>query len=109
MDLVYCVHLDTPAEDVAMLDELLATLDLIGASWQNVDTGEAWLRVFADDEAAAHAILARIQPALPGWRELLSALPVPAVKAIQREDWAECWKEFFHAFRASRKIGRAHV
>ncbi len=104
MDLVYCVHLDTPAEDVAMLDELLATLDLIGASWQNVDTGEAWLRVFADDEAAARDILARVQAALPGWGELLSTLPVPTVRAIQREDWAECWKEFFHAFRASRRL-----
>lgn len=104
MDLVYCVHLDTPAEDLAMLDELVATLDLIGASWQNVDTGEAWLRIFADDEPAARDILARVQAALPGWRELLSTLPTPAVKTIQREDWAECWKEFFHAFRASRRL-----
>jgi ribosomal protein L11 methyltransferase len=104
MDLVYCVHFDTPAEDLAMLDELVATLDLIGASWQNVDTGEAWLRVFADDEAAASAILAQIQNALPGWRELLSTQPTPEVRAIQREDWAECWKEHFHAFRASRRL-----
>lgn len=104
MDLIYCVHLDAPAENLPLLEELLATLELSGATWQNVDTGEAWLRVFADGEAEATAALALIRTALPGWRGLLPDLPEPAVKTIRREDWAECWKQYFHAFRASRRL-----
>ncbi len=104
MDLVYCVHITAPIEDLTVLDELAAVLDLTTASWQNVDTGDAWLRVFVEDEPAAHEALARLQAALPEWREQLSAEPKLTVDAVRKEDWAECWKEHFHAFRASRRL-----
>jgi ribosomal protein L11 methyltransferase len=104
MDLVYCVHITAETDDLPIVSELAASLGFVTAGWRNVETGEAWLRVFTDDEPAAHEVLSQLREALPAWLPLLSASPKMSVDSVRKQDWAECWKEHFHAFRASRRI-----
>ena len=104
MDLVYCVHITADTEDLPIFSELAAAFGFATASWRNVDTDEAWLRIFTEDEAAAHEILKQLERALPDWQELLASTPRLAVDSVRKQDWSECWKEHFHAFRASRRI-----
>ena len=104
MDLVYCVHVTARTADLDILSELLGALDFAAASWSDVETGEAWLRVFCESENAARESLARIEEALPDWLEFLAGTPNMSVVSVRKEDWAECWKQHFHTFRASRRL-----
>jgi ribosomal protein L11 methyltransferase len=104
MDLVYCVHITAETDDLAIVSEMAASLGFVTAGWRNVETGDAWLRVFTDDEPAAHETLGQLRATLPAWLPMLTASPKMSVDSVRKQDWSECWKEHFHAFRASRRI-----
>jgi ribosomal protein L11 methyltransferase len=86
------------------MSELSSSLGFVPAGWENVDTGDAWLRIFCDDEPAAHDALSQLQAALPNWADMFSGQVKMTVDSVRKQDWSECWKEHFHTFRASRRI-----
>ena len=100
-----CVELNVARDDVATAEELLAALDMMTSSWTNVETGTACIWVFCASEAEALCRCDRIAKAMPDWLELLSAAPAaPTIRHWRQEDWANSWKQFFPAFRASRRL-----
>ena len=101
---IHCVELRTASEDVPVIHELLAALDLSSSSWHNVESGASFIWVFADDEASATTLCEQIADALLEWKSLLSGPATAATTVLRHEDWAECWKRHFHTFRASPRL-----
>ncbi len=105
---IHAVEIQTPNQDVAVLGELLATLDLPPqalSSYEDWETGKGTTFVLCDTPAEQAAARSQVEALLAQWGSLLSAPPL-AIRGreIQREDWAESWKKYFHPFRASRRL-----
>jgi len=95
---------DVGPEDAAMVGELLGTIDVQTACWQNWETGAAKYRVYAspEEETAARQ---RVEQLLQGNRDLLcGGVPELRFSSIAKEDWSEAWKRHFHTFRASDRL-----
>ena len=84
----------------ALLDSLWG-LDPPVGSWQDLETGRAFLDCYAVDRAALERTVAAMRAAAAA--EGLGA-PEVAFETLPREDWAESWKRFFHVIRVSPRV-----
>ncbi|MGN0866937.1 MAG: 50S ribosomal protein L11 methyltransferase [Oligosphaeraceae bacterium] len=105
---IHAVEILTPNRDVAVLEELLATLDLppqAVSSYEDLESGQGTTFVLCDTPAEQAAARSQVEALLAQWGSLLSAPPLSIrEREIQREDWSESWKKYFHPFRASRRL-----
>ncbi len=94
-------RLEVPPEALDALLDALWGLDPPVGSWQDLETGRAYLDAYAVDRAA----LGRTAAAM---REAAAAAGLGAAEArfeeLPREDWAESWKRFFHVIRVSPRV-----
>ncbi|MBP1582363.1 MAG: 50S ribosomal protein L11 methyltransferase [Victivallales bacterium] len=99
------VEIVTSEDDVPALEELVLGLGYDVSSYCNVETHVGHTYIVAEDGAQAAEIASAVQAMLPDWNDCLTE-PVRSVSCIRmaREDWAESWKRFFHAFRASNRL-----
>ena len=70
-------------------------------SWENVDTGEAWIEAFGIDEDELYQRareMADIAESVDG------RVHVAQIEPLAREDWTESWKKFFHIIHVTDKI-----
>ena len=108
LTLIYAVRIETSAEDVGVLDELMATLDLppqAVSSYEDLETGTGITYILCDTPEESAAARAHVTPILRQWEHLLSE-PIRKIDetTIKREDWSESWKKYFHPFRASKRL-----
>ncbi len=103
---LHCLAIRTTPSQAALLGELASALGYQQYSiYRNVEREGARFRVFADGLAEARRIRDRFLEALPLWEGVLDIPPGSVeLQSVEREDWAEVWKEHFHTFRASRRI-----
>jgi ribosomal protein L11 methyltransferase len=105
VDVVHCVELSVAPGDLPLVEEVVGALELTCASWASVDSPSALLWVFAESAAAAEHSCRRITASLQDWAgQFHGRVPTPVVATLRREDWANSWKRFFPAFRASRRL-----
>ena len=105
---IYAVLIETAAEDVPALDELMGTLDLppqAVSSYEDLESGVGKTFILCDTPEEATAAETHVTPILRQWEHLLSE-PIRSITqtTIRREDWSESWKKYFHPFRASKRL-----
>ena len=105
---IYAVLIETAAEDVPALDELMGTLDLppqAVSSYEDLESGVGKTFILCDTPEEATAAETHVTPILRQWEHLLSE-PIRSITqtTIKREDWSESWKKYFHPFRASKRL-----
>jgi ribosomal protein L11 methyltransferase len=88
-------------DQLELLMELLATMDPAPTSWEDVDTGEAWVETYDADRVAVEnraREMADIATSLDG------RIHAATIEAVESADWTEAWKRFFHTTRVSPRI-----
>jgi len=91
----------------AALDDLLDDLwglDPAVGSFQDLETGRAYLDAYAVDREALDRTVAAMRAAAAARGLGAPDGPAAAVEALPREDWAESWKRFFHVLRVSPRV-----
>ena len=94
-------RMETPEEALDALLDALWGLDPPVGSWQDLETGRAFLDAYAVDRAALERTAAAMRAAAEAAG--LGRRPV-AFETLPREDWAESWKRFFHVIRVSPRV-----
>ena len=94
-------RMDVPPDALDALLDALWGLDPPVGSWQDLETGRAFLDAYAVDRAALERTAAAMREAAAAAG--LGALPV-AFETLPREDWAESWKRFFRVIRVSPRV-----
>ena len=94
-------RMEVPEEALDPLLDALWGLDPPVGSWQDLETGRAYLDAYAVDRAALERTVAAMRGAAAA--EGLGR-PDVAVETLPREDWAESWKRFFHVIRVSPRV-----
>ena len=83
------------------LVEVLAVMDPAPTSWEDMDSGEAWVET-CDPDRAEVARRAREMA------DLVSAydgrVHAAEIERLEPEEWTEAWKRFFHTARVSEHI-----
>ncbi len=88
-----------------MVQELLASLELAGVVWEDVDAGVLVVRVYVEDAAMVGVVEQQLYDTLFEWREWFDAWQPEFQKSnLAREDWAESWKRYFHTFKVSSRL-----
>lgn len=94
-------RMSVPPEAIDALLDATCLEEPAPGSYQNLETGEAWLEAFGVDRAALGRTAAAMRAAAAaqglGEREV-------SFEALPREDWAESWKRFFHVLRVSPRV-----
>ncbi len=90
----------SPANLDALL-EAMVVMDNPPGSWEDVETGEAWIEAFGislkEMDATAQE-MAEIAESIDG-------IPhAAAVEPLAKEDWTESWKRFFHVLHITDRI-----
>ncbi|MGI5869835.1 MAG: 50S ribosomal protein L11 methyltransferase [Kiritimatiellia bacterium] len=89
-----------PADLDALLDAM-ALLEPPPGSWEDVDTGEAWIEAFSVSEPEARALALRMAEIA----ESIDGVPRAAVvDALAPQDWTESWKRHFHVLHVTDRI-----
>ncbi len=86
--------------DVDTLLELLECDTFTPTFRENVETGEAFLEVFLEDEAQIPEVVEAITNAA----EAAECEVSPQVGRVAAADWSESWKQFFHVMRISKRF-----
>lgn len=94
-------RLEVPPEALDALLDALWGLDPPVGSWQDLETGRAFLDAYAVDRAALETTAAAMGSAAAA-AGLVGRAPV--FESLPREDWAESWKRFFHVIRVSPRV-----
>jgi ribosomal protein L11 methyltransferase len=98
------VQFTVAVEAVPLVEEILTAQGLAFAVWRNPEATVSAARVYCGDRDEAEQQqqeLAHIFGRIPGLAEQIRDWNVREEK---REDWAETWKAYFHAFRASERL-----
>jgi len=92
--------------DAAIIEEMLACLDLFPTIWQEQDTDYACQNLYHETKAAADKQCLLISNFLAEQRANwnLSDKYTVEVVEIDQEDWSEVWKKFFHTKKVSNRF-----
>lgn len=88
-------------EHLDALMEVLAVLEPSPTSWEDMESGEAWVEAYdADREALATRArdMADLASGVDG------RIHAAEITVLEAADWTEAWKQFFHTTRVSRRI-----
>jgi len=84
----------------AMLDAMYV-MDNPPGSWEDVETGEAWIEAFGISEKEVEATAREMAEIA----ESIDGIPhAAAVEPLAKEDWTESWKRFFHVLHITDRI-----
>ena len=90
----------SPARIDAYLDAM-AIMDEPPGSWEDVESGEAWIEAYRTSEAEALKVadeMAAIAESVDNKPHFATVAPLP------KEDWTESWKRFFHVLHITDRI-----
>ena len=98
---VYRARMAVRPADLDALLEAMALLEPPPGSWEDVDTGEAWIETFSVSESEAHALAMRMSEIA----EAVVGLPHgTVVEALAPQDWTESWKRYFHVLHVTDRV-----
>ena len=98
------VAIDSPNQDVPVIEEALAAAGLTPSSFSNLETGMATTFIVTDGRNEAEDTASDIRSFLESWLDMLSGPPEISVRTMRKEDWANSWKKNFHTFKASDRL-----
>lgn len=103
-----CVRVRASGSNAEVLRELLAaTCSQNASEWADPDGAPVVFTFYCTESTAATQLRDAIAARIASWQqqELLHGDPIPVTTdKLQREDWANSWKRYFHTFKASRRL-----
>jgi ribosomal protein L11 methyltransferase len=106
-DTLYTVVISTDAESGNIIDEMLPAIELFPTSYFDRDDASAHIYLYYETEEEMKEVLANVQASINGWQAIfnldLSRLEIFS-KEIEKEDWTETWKAFFHVIEVSERL-----
>lgn len=98
---LYRARMPYPRERIEELLEAAAFLEPAPTSWEDLETGAAWIETYDADRSALAARALRIAD-LAG--ALDGAVHAATLEPLADADWKEAWKRHFHTTRISPRI-----
>lgn len=99
---VFRVRMPIPPDmSIDLLLEALAIIDYPIGSWEQIDTGEAWIEAFGIDEREMQSIASQIADVA---ESIDGNIHYASVDTLAREDWTESWKKYFHILHITDNI-----
>ena len=98
---LYRARIHVRRETLDDLMEVLAVMDPAPTSWEDMESGEAWVET-CDLDRAALVRRAREMATLIG--EYDGRVHAADIERIEPEVWTDAWKRFFHTARVSEHI-----
>ena len=98
---LYRARIPVRRETLDDLMEVLAVMDPAPTSWEDMESGEAWVETCDLDPAAVHRRAREMADLLEGYDGRIHAA---AIERLEPEDWTDAWKRFFHTTRISERF-----
>lgn len=98
---LYRARINVPRESLDDLQEVLAVMDPAPTSWEDMDSGEAWIEICDLDHAT---LLQRAREMADLLQSYDGRVHVADVTRLEPQDWTEAWKSFFHTTRISERF-----
>ena len=98
---LYRARLRVRRETLDDLMEILAVMDPAPTSWEDMESGEAWVET-CDLDHAALLRRAREMADLVGSYD--GRVHAAKIERLEPEEWTDAWKRFFHTARVSDRI-----
>ena len=98
---IYRARMAVNREDIDMFLDAMSVLETPPGSYENVDTGEAWIEVFSPSESEINeiaSVITDMAESIDGKIHAMEIIKVP------KEDWTESWKQFFHVLHITDRI-----
>ena len=83
------------------LQEVLAVMDPAPTSWEDMESGEAWVETCDLDRAVLVRRARQMADLVASYDGHVHAADI---ERLEPEDWTEAWKRFFHTARVSDRI-----
>lgn len=101
---LFCVRLTDESENLELVPELLAALDLNASSFEDRENNRIWHVIYADAPETAANHLLQIRNALKEWELLGVQITGIEPFELKKEDWAEVWKRYFTVIPVSKTL-----
>ena len=99
---IYSVCIETSHRAAEQIEALLPEDDAQTTAWYSADQDYARIESFFDRKADAEQRLVELRSLLAG--RTFGEACTATVRDVRRENWAESWRQHFHALRASDRI-----
>ena len=98
---VFRARLSVNPDEIDALLDAMSVLEPPPGSWEDVDTGNAWIEAFGTSEKE----IRKLALAMSSLAESLDGRPhATIVEPLAKEDWTESWKQFFHVLHITDRI-----
>lgn len=105
-DTLFAVILHTNKTDASCVEEFASIIEPINLSTLSTpESDEVIVTLYFEDKESANIAEKRITDELPSWNNLFeTTVPSVSRQTIRKENWAEIWKQYFHTFKASKRL-----
>ncbi|MCM8531519.1 MAG: 50S ribosomal protein L11 methyltransferase, partial [Lentisphaeraceae bacterium] len=104
---LFSITISTDATNGSIISELLPSIDFYPSSYFDCDDDISRLTLYFEDISECKSSFQSINTALKKWVEMAS-IDLSKVEMVhgelQKEDWSEKWKEFFHVEKVSERL-----
>ena len=104
---LYSINISTDATNGNILSELLPSIELYPSSYFDCDDDIARLNLYYEEQSQSEHAFTLINKSLPLWAEIadLNIDKIDISKGeLEKEDWSEKWKQFFHVEKISERL-----
>ena len=98
---LYRARISVRRETLDDLMEILAVMDPAPTSWEDMESGEAWVETCDLDRAVLYRRAREMADLLQGYD---GHIHVADIVKLEPEEWTDAWKRFFHTTRISERI-----
>ena len=103
---LYNLKIESKKETSYILEEMLAAIDLFPTIWQEEDFDYACQNLYFEYASDSKIQLEKLTTYLAEQKELWNLTESYTIKVIEidKEDWSEVWKKYFHTKKVSNRF-----
>ena len=95
-NVIFSTLILTKKQYYLIIEELLACYDFYPTIWTEPEKEDATLSIYSDTIEEAQKVLSQIKEILDKSNIIKSDNYSININEIQKEDWSESWKKYFH-------------
>lgn len=104
-EIIHAVAFRSSEDLLPLIEEFVSGNGYVLASYDDLEAKQGTSYVICDSETEARQALEVLRQALPEWTWMFDGRTFEMdYEEIRKENWAETWKQYFHAFRASDRL-----